>query len=87
MHLLTLNSDDPPGSFEAIKRSYDNYKWARLAEQEQDSWAEGFNNEVTPQIDAMESRVAELEGWVDQHYAEWDRMLSELFLLESGLDE
>jgi hypothetical protein len=85
MHHQTLNSNDAPGSYEAIKRTYDNYKWARLAVQEQDSWAEGFNNEVTPQIDAMASRVARLEGWVDQHYAEWDRMLSELFLLETGL--
>lgn len=87
MHQATRRTNDPPGSFEAIKRSYDNYKWSRLAEQEQDSWAEGFNNEVTPQIKAMATRVDELEGWVDERYAEWDRMLSELFLLETGLDE
>lgn len=87
MHAMTLNSNDAPGSYEAIKRTYDNYKWARLAEQEQEDWAEGFNNEVTPQINAMQSRVAELQGWVDQHYAEWNRMLSELFLLETGLEE
>ena len=85
-HALTSTSDDPPGSYESLKKRYDNYKWARLGKQEQEDWAEGFNNEVGPTVEAVESRVAELEGWVDQHYAEWDRMLSELFLLESDVE-
>jgi hypothetical protein len=83
---LTSTSNDPPGSYESLKKRYDNYKWTRLGKQEQEAWAEGFNNEVGPTVEAVESRVAELEGWVDQHYAEWDRMLSELFLLESDVE-
>jgi len=80
-------SDAPRGSYEAIKKRYDNYKWARIAEQEQESWAEGFNNEVGPTVMAMESRVAELEGWVKQQYAEWGRLLAEIFSLETRLTE
>jgi hypothetical protein len=85
-HARTSNSSAPRGSYEAIKSSYDNFKWARLAEQEQANWAEGFDTEVGGTVDAVEARVAELEGWVDQHYAEWDRMLSEIFLLESSAE-
>jgi hypothetical protein len=85
-HARTSTSSARPGSYEAIKKSYENFKWARLAEQEQAKWAEGFDTEVGGTVEAVEARVAELEGWVDQHYAEWDRMLSEIFLLESGAE-
>ena len=86
MYTQFSTSDDPPGSYEAVLRRYNNYKWARLGKQEQEAWAEGFNNEVGPTVEAVEARVAELDGWVDQHYAEWDRMLSELFQLESAVE-
>jgi hypothetical protein len=82
--LQSVEIDAPKGSFEAIKASYDNYKWTRIAEQEQESWAVGFDNEVGPTIDDMEDRVAELEGWVDQQYAEWSTLLGQLFELETG---
>jgi hypothetical protein len=85
--LQNVKSDAPKGSFEAIKASYDNYKWSRIAEQEQESWAVAFNNEVGPTVTQMESRVAELEGWVDQQYGEWSALLAELFDLETGLAE
>jgi hypothetical protein len=85
--LQNVKSDAPKGSFEAIKASYDNYKWTRIAEQEQESWAVAFNNEVGPTVTQMETRVAELEGWVDQQYGEWSALLEELFSLETGLGE
>jgi hypothetical protein len=66
---------------------YDNYKWDRLAVQEQEKWARGFNNEVGPKVMRMESRVAEIEGWVDQQYSEWARILAELFTLETSFEE
>lgn len=77
----------PRGSFEAMKNRYDNYKRDRLGAQEQEKWAEGFNNEVGPAIVEMESRVAALDGWVEQNYAEWSRLLAEIFSLETGLEE
>jgi len=74
------------GTYEAIKHSYDNYRMDRLAAQEQDKWAVGFNNEMEPIIEKMEERIAEMNGWVEDGYVEWARILDELFEIESGLD-
>ena len=72
------------GSYESIRRAYDNYRLDRLAAQEQDKWIVGFNNEMGPIIDDMEQRVAEMNGWVEDGYDEWTRILSELFEIEGG---
>jgi hypothetical protein len=74
------------GTYEAIKHSYDNYRMDRLAAQEQDKLAVGFNNEMEPIIEKMEERIAEMNGWVEDGYVEWARILDELFEIESGLD-
>ena len=34
----------------------------------------------------MEARIAELERWVDEKYAEWHRLLEELFEVETTLN-
>jgi hypothetical protein len=34
----------------------------------------------------MEERIAEMNGWVEDGYVEWARILDELFEIESGLD-
>ena len=81
----STNSSAPRGSYEALLNIYDNYKLDRITAQEQNSLAVAFSNEVGPTIAAMETRVAELEGWVDTQYAEWYRLLEELFEVESGL--
>ncbi len=78
-------SSAPRGSYEAMKNRYDNYKWNRITAQEQETLAVAFNNEIGPKVAAMEARVAELQGWVDQKYAEWHRLLEELFEVETGL--
>jgi len=75
------------GSYEAIKSLYDNYKWARMQDQRQDSRVQAFDNEVGPTVAEMESRVAELRDWLAQQYAEWRSILEEIFLLETGLVE
>ena len=80
-------SDAPRHSYEAMLNRYNSYKWDRLAAQEQEKWAVGFDNEVGPTVMEMESRVAELEGWVEQNYAEWRRLLAEIFSLEAGLEQ
>jgi hypothetical protein len=79
-------TDAKSGTYEAIKQSYDNYRMDRLAAQEQDKWAVGFNNEMEPIIEKMEQRIAEMNGWVEDGYVEWARILEELFEIESGLD-
>jgi hypothetical protein len=72
------------GSWESIKHQYDAYKYDRVAAQEQDRLAIAFNNEVIGTVNAMEVRIAELDGWVDKGYAEWRGLLEEIFELESG---
>lgn len=78
-------SSAPRGSYEALKKQYDNYKWGRITAQEQDRLAVAFDNEVGPRVEAMEIRVAELQGWVDYKYTEWHRLLEELFEVEMSL--
>ena len=75
-----------PGSYEAMRHTYDNYRMDRLAAQEQDKWIVGFNNEMEPFIADMEQRIAEMNGWVTDGYDQWTRILGELFEIESGLD-
>jgi hypothetical protein len=79
-------SDAPRGSFEAVKNLYDNYKWDRVTAQEKDRLAIAFDNEVGPVVEAMEVRIAELEGWVDRKYAEWHRLLEDLFEVEAEIN-
>ena len=78
--------DAPDGSYEALRKVYDNYRMDRLAAQEQDKWVVGFNNEIAPVIENLEQRVAEMNGWVEDGYAEWTRILGELFEIEGSLD-
>ena len=79
-------TDAEPGSYEALRHLYDNYRMDRLAAQEQDKWVVGFNNEMEPIIAKMEERIAEMNGWVEDGYVEWTRILGELFEIESGTD-
>jgi hypothetical protein len=73
----------PRGSYEDLLNRYENYKYDRVTAQEQDSLAVAFNNEVGPTVQAMEIRVAELETWVARKYLEWNRLLEELFDVET----
>ena len=72
------------GSYEYYKNLYDNYKWDRMAAQEQDRLAVAFHTEVGPRITSMERRVAELDGWIDEKQATWNRLLEELFEAETS---
>ncbi len=81
----SAKDDVARGSWEAIKHQYDTYKYDRITSQEQDRLAVAFNNEVTPTIEAMETRVAELEGWVEQGYLEWRGLLEDLHEVETYL--
>lgn len=78
-HARATASAAPRGSYQALRNQYDNYKWDRTTAQELDRLAVAFDNEVGPTITTMESRIAELEGWVDEKYQEWQRLLEALF--------
>lgn len=81
------SSDAPRNSFESMKNRYDNYKWARLEEQDLETWAQGFDNEVAPTVMELEARVNELEALIEAQYAEWGRILAEIFSLETGIQK
>ena len=83
-HAEAVKSYGEPGSFEALRNSYESYKYHRDTEQELDRLAIAFNNEVGPTVEAMETRIAEMRDWVDAKYAEWHRILEEYFELETG---
>lgn len=79
-------SEYPRGSYESLLSIYENYKYHRITAQEQDRLAVAFDNEVGPRVQAMEQRVAELQGWVDDKYAEWNRILEELYDAETAIE-
>ncbi len=83
--VASSQSNGPRGSYQAIRSLYDNYKWARMQQQRQANRAQAFDNEVGPTVDAMQARVAQLESWLADQYAEWRGLLEELFALETGL--
>ena len=87
LRVQTSKSYAERGSYEGILERYEQYKWDRQAAEEQEKWAVGFENEMGPTITAIEERVAELEGWVEERYAEWQRILAELFELETELPD
>ncbi|MEM9057573.1 MAG: hypothetical protein AAGD86_08860 [Pseudomonadota bacterium] len=73
----------PRGSFEAMRRHYDNFKWSKIQDQQLAQWAEGFNNEVDATVVEVEGRVVELRGDLDARYQEWRRILRAIFALET----
>ena len=77
-------SSAPRGSYEDLLNQYENFRYARVTTQEQDRLAVAFDNEVGPTVRAMEIRVAELETWVARKYLEWNRLLEELFDVETS---
>ena len=74
----------PKGSFDALKRNYNNYRWAKLQQQELRILAEGFDNEVAPTTLDVEGRVYQLSGSLDDRYREWRRILRQIHALETG---
>ena len=84
LRLLGRESDAPPGSYQAIRRSYENFSSTRMTEQGLATWAERFGNEVAPTLTKLDDRVVELTSGLDARYAEWRRILNELFEAETG---
>lgn len=76
----------PGGSYEDVLNQYENYKFHRVTQQEQDRLAVAFDNEVGPTVEAMEWRVRELTAWIANKYSEWYRILEELFEAETSVE-
>ena len=73
------------GSYQALKQTYNNYRWAKLQRQEIKLLARGFDNEVAPTSVAIEGRVFKLAGSLDERYREWRRILQQIYVLETGM--
>ena len=71
------------GSYQGLKQTYNNYRWAKLQRQEMKLLAEGFDNEVAPTSVVVAGTVFKLSGSLDQRYREWQRILREIFTLET----
>ena len=82
-----LSARKPPrkGSYQSMKRSYLNFKWAKVQEQESARLAEGLANETQPTFLELEGRVVELNGSLQDQYREWRELLREIFQLEASV--
>lgn len=72
------------GSYEAMKQTYNNYKWEKIQREEMRTLAEGFDNEVAPTAMELEGTVVQLSGSLDQRYREWRDLLRQIYRLETG---
>jgi hypothetical protein len=73
------------GSFAAMQQAYNAYKWSKIQQQDMDELAQGFNNEVAPTVMEVQGQVYRLSGSLAEQYAQWQRILRQVFLLETGL--
>ena len=73
------------GSYQALKQTYNNFRWAKLQRQEMKLLAQGFNNEVAPTSVEIEGTVFELSGSLDERYREWRSLLKQIYDLETGI--
>jgi hypothetical protein len=73
------------GSYQAMKRSYLNFKWVKVQEQESARLAEGFGNETQPTFLELKGRVVELNGSLETQYLEWRRILRSIYELEGDV--
>ena len=80
---LAERSKPKHGSYQAMKRSYINFRWSKIQQQESAKLATGFNNEVAPTVMQLQGRVVELEGNLEQQYREWRRILQSIYQLEA----
>ncbi len=73
------------GTYAAMEQTYDAYKWSKIHEQDLDELALGFNNEVAPTVMEVSGKVFRLNGTLDTQYTQWQEILREIFVLETGL--
>jgi hypothetical protein len=72
------------GSFAALERSYNTYKWFKIQEQDIDELALGLRNEVSPTVMEVDGALFRLGGSLKAQYGEWRDILRRIFELETG---
>ncbi len=73
------------GSFSAMQQVYNQYKVAKIQEQDIRELAKGFDNETAPTVLQTSGRIFRLTGTLDTQYNEWRQILRQIFALETGL--
>jgi hypothetical protein len=73
------------GSFSAMQQVYNQYKVAKIQEQDVRELATGFDNETAPTVLETDGRIFSLAGTLDSQYREWRQILRQIFALETGL--
>lgn len=73
------------GSFVAMQQNYFAYRNYRLQQQGLQELALGFKNETAPTRLETQGRVFRLTGTLDSQYAQWRKILQDIFALETGL--
>lgn len=73
------------GSFSAMQQVYNQYKVAKIQQQDVRELAKGFDNETAPTVLETDGRVFSLTGTLDSQYRDWRQILRQIFALETGL--
>jgi hypothetical protein len=73
------------GGIYAIKSSIDMRSEIKMHGESLQQLGNSFQNEVQPSVVDIEGRTLELKGSAEQQYAEWRRLLRELYENETGL--
>jgi hypothetical protein len=73
------------GTFRAMEKVYKAYREWRMNEDALREITASFDDEITPTIIDIEDRVVNLSGSLHNQYAEWRRLLREIYMTEIGL--
>lgn len=72
------------GSLAAMNEVYSDYEWYRMQERYLKELSSGFNNQVLPTVLNLDDQVVHLEGGYENQYQQWQKILSEIIVLERG---
>jgi len=72
------------GGIAAVKSGVDRYKAAEIHEQALSELTQSLGMEITPNVLEIEGQTVELKGNVDTQYAEWRRILREIYVRDRG---
>ncbi len=72
------------GSYAAMQQVYASYRKVKIQEEDLRGLVKGFGGESLETIMEVDDGVVRLSGSVDQRYAEWRRILGNIYDLETG---
>ena len=73
------------GGIYAFKSGFDKRAEIKMHGESLKQLGDSFQTEVQPMVVDIEGRTLEFKGSADQQYAEWRRLLKELYENETGL--